>query len=107
MHVEIMNDNIHEPEIVADTKNAAAYFLVLAFVSGGVFLLVLGAVSPYFLPRKIRKAKALAKEMKTGTYEENYRKLRNKAILVTACQFIIAWALIICAYIMDPIVISK
>jgi len=44
------NNGIHEPQIIKDAKNAAAYYGVLTFVILGFTFIFGGLISPFFLP---------------------------------------------------------
>ncbi len=88
-----MNSNLHEPEFVKDTKNAVGYFVILAFVTLGAAFIVGGMFSPIFLPMMLENAKTKAATATTGTFEENYKRLRSKAILLNIAWFIAGWGI--------------
>ena len=96
-----MNDSIHEPEFIADAKNAAAYFIILSFVTCGVVFILAGAICPFFWPwfKRISVKMALEDANKGhGTYEENLKENLAGSIILTVVWFLLSWGFLVVAY---------
>lgn len=96
-----MNNTIHEPEFVADAKNAAAYFVILCFVTGGLVFVLGGMVSPFFWNRVKERCIEISREdaeKGKGTYEANLKENLRTAKNMLAFWFILAWGFLVVAY---------
>lgn len=96
-----MNNTIHEPEFVADAKNAAFYFVVLCFVTCGLVFVLGGMVSPLFWGWFKNRCYEMSREDTAkgkGTFESNLKENLMMAKVAIAVWFVLAWGFLVVAY---------
>jgi hypothetical protein len=89
---------MNEPNLITETKNTVLYLVLLCVLTGGVLLVLAGAISPLFLPAMLQNAKKKAFIDKTGTYSANLRKYNTEAIVRVCLWFILSWGFLVFAY---------
>lgn len=89
---------MNEPKLITETKNTVLYLVLLCVLTGGVFLVLAGAISPLFLPAMLDDAKKKASIETEGDYNDRLRKYQTEAIARVCLWFILSWGFLVFAY---------
>lgn len=99
-----MNNSLHEPQIIANAKNALGYFIVFTFVSCGAFFILGGMACPFIwlsLSQERWDGWTLMwqerekKKGKTITFEEARRTVRKIMGCLFVVWFVLGWGLFV------------
>lgn len=96
-----MNNTIHEPEFIANTKNAVVFLIVLCFITCGTVFVLGGMVSPLFWKWLKHRCIAMSKEDAAkgkGTFESNLTENLRMAKVTLVVWFLLAWGFLVVAF---------
>ena len=90
-----MNE-IHEPKMIENAKNAAVYFVVVSGMTCGLVLFMAAMFSPIFIPWIHRNIDAwYANHPEHPNPEKGKKKYRTLSHILVAIAFILSWTLFI------------